>query len=81
MNFLIMPMFFLSGSLFPLNTVPRALKIVAAVNPFAYGVDGMRYAFIGGTSQFGAGADLAVLGTITVLLLALGSYLFSRIQL
>jgi ABC-2 type transport system permease protein len=81
MNFLIMPMFFLSGSLFPLNTVPRALKIVAAVNPFAYGVDGMRVAFIGGASQFGAVADLAVLGTITVLLLGLGSYLFSKIQL
>ncbi len=81
MNFLIMPMFFLSGSLFPLNTVPRALKIVAAVNPFAYGVDGMRVAFIGGASQFGAMADLAVLGTITVVLLALGSYMFSKIQL
>ena len=81
MNFLIMPMFFLSGSLFPLNTVPRALKIVAAVNPFAYGVDGMRVAFIGGVSQFGAVADLAVLGTITALLLGLGSYLFSKIQL
>ena len=81
MNFLIMPLFFLSGALFPLDSVPRALKIVAAVNPFAYGVDGMRVAFIGGHSQFGAAADLAVLATITALLLAAGSYLFSKIQL
>lgn len=81
MNFLIMPMFFLSGALFPLNSVPRALQIVAAVNPFAYGVDGMRVAFSGGPSQFGAAADLAVLATITLLLLGLGSYLFSKIQL
>ncbi len=81
MNFMIMPMFFLSGALFPLMGVPRALQIVAAVNPFAYGVDGMRVAFLGGTAHFGAAADLAVLGTITAVLLALGSYLFSRIQL
>ncbi|HLG99738.1 MAG TPA: ABC transporter permease [Bryobacteraceae bacterium] len=81
MNFLIMPMFFLSGALFPLFGVPRALQIVAAVNPFAYGVDGMRAALIGGTAHFGAAVDLAVLGGITAALLGLGSYLFSRIQL
>ena len=81
MNFLIMPMFFLSGALFPLLGVPRALQIVAAVNPFAYGVDGMRAALIGGAAHFGAAVDLAVLSAITALLLALGSYLFSRIQL
>jgi ABC-2 type transport system permease protein len=81
MNFMIMPLFFLSGALFPLNSVPRALQIVAAVNPFAYGVDGMRVAFIGGPSQFGVAADLGVLAAITLLLLGVGSYLFSRIQL
>ena len=81
MNFLIMPMFFLSGALFPLFGVPRALQIVAAVNPFAYGVDGMRFAFVGGVAHFGAAADLAVLSVITALLLGLGSYLFSKIQL
>ena len=41
----------------------------------------MRAALIGGASHFGAGLDLAVLGIITALLLGLGSYLFSRIQL
>ena len=81
MNFLIMPMFFLSGALFPLFGVPRALQIVAAVNPFAYGVDGMRAALIGGAAHFGAAADLGVLVVITVFLLGLGSYLFSKIQL
>jgi len=63
------------------NGVPRPLQIVAAINPFAYGVDGMRVAFSGGPSHFGAVADLAVLGTITLLLLGLGSFLFSKIQL
>lgn len=81
MNFLIMPLFFLSGALFPLNGVPRALQIVAAVNPFAYGVDGMRVAFGASASQFGAVMDLAVLGAITLLLLGVGGYLFSKIQL
>ncbi len=81
MNFLIMPMFFLSGALFPLNNVPTFLKVIASINPFAYGVDGMRVALIGGASQFGAALDLSVLCAITALLLGLGSYLLGRIQL
>src|SRR5690242_14111542 len=39
MNFMVMPMFFLSGALFPLQSVPRVLKIIAAINPLTYGVD------------------------------------------
>ncbi len=80
MNFLIMPMFFLSGALFPLTNVPRALEIIATVNPLSYGVDGLRLALIG-VGHFGASLDLAVLSGVTVVLLFLGGYLFSRIQL
>lgn len=80
MNFLVMPVFFLSGALFPLSQAPRALALVAAVDPLAYGVDGLRCALIGIT-HFGAATDLAVLATLSAIFLALGSYLFSRIQL
>ena len=81
MNFLIMPMFFLSSALFPLNNVPRALKIVAAVNPFAYGVDGMRAALVGSGSEFGMAVDLGVLFVITAFMLILGARLLARMQL
>jgi ABC-2 type transport system permease protein len=41
-NFSVMPMFLLSGALFPLTDAPYALRAVAAFDPLCYGVDGMR---------------------------------------
>lgn len=80
MNFLVMPIFFLSGALFPLNNVPRALSIVASLDPLSYSVDGLRYALVGGTA-FGVIADLEILAVVTALVLFLGGYVFSKIQI
>jgi ABC-2 type transport system permease protein len=80
MNFLVMPIFFLSGALFPLTNIPRTLEIIATCDPLSYGVDGLRYSLIG-VAHFGPAIDVAVLSTMTALLLILGGYLFSRIQL
>ena len=80
MNFLIMPLFFLSGALFPISGLPKALAIVTSVNPLSYGVDGLR-ATLTGTSHFGLFTDFTVLIIIALILLALGSYLFSKIQI
>jgi ABC-2 type transport system permease protein len=80
MNFLVMPMFFLSGALFPLTSVPRAIEIIATCNPLSYGVDGLRLALIG-VAHFGAATDLAVLSALTAVLVVVGAYLFSKIQL
>jgi ABC-2 type transport system permease protein len=79
MNFLIMPLFFLSGALFPLEGLPKALSILTRLNPLSYGVDGLR-ATISNSGVFGIGIDLAVLGGITLLLLVIGSYTFSKIE-
>jgi ABC-2 type transport system permease protein len=80
MNFLVMPIFFLSGALFPLNGLPKALNILAIVDPLSYGVDGLRSALTG-VAHFGTLTDLGVLGILCVATLGIGSYLFSRIQL
>jgi len=80
MNFIIMPTFFLSGALFPINSLPGIFKIVLAVNPLAYGVDGLRGTLASG-AHYGIGLDFLVLGTVTALLLVIGSYLFSKIQI
>jgi ABC-2 type transport system permease protein len=80
MNFLVMPIFFLSGALFPLQGVPKALDIIAALNPLSYGVDGLRYSFLSSTTTFGMATDLSVLFILTAVLLGVGSYLFERIQ-
>ncbi|PIP15375.1 multidrug ABC transporter permease [Candidatus Roizmanbacteria bacterium CG22_combo_CG10-13_8_21_14_all_35_9] len=79
MNFLVMPMFFLSGALFPLNGLPKTIDVISRLNPLTYGVDGLRTTLTG-ISHFGLGVDFLVLGLITFLILSLGSYLFSRIE-
>jgi ABC-2 type transport system permease protein len=80
MNFLVMPIFFLSGALFPLKGLPKALEVLAALDPLSYGVDGLRSSLIG-VAHFGVGTDLAVLTLITLVTLGVGSHLFSKIQL
>jgi len=79
MNFLVMPMFFLSGALFPLKNVPALLLALATIDPLSYGVDGLRALLIGGP-HFGIATDVAVLLTIAVILLGLASYRFTRIE-
>ncbi len=79
MNFLVMPIFFLSGALYPLNNLPGVLGVVTSLDPLAYGVDGLRAALLG-ISHFGLAADFSVLVLVTVALLFAGSYLFSKIQ-
>src|SRR4051812_17100760 len=80
MNFLVMPIFFLSGALFPLNDLPSVLSVVTRLDPLTYGIDGLRSVLIG-TSQFDAAVSLAVLCGVAVLGLAFGSYSFSKIQI
>jgi len=80
MNFLVMPLFFLSGALFPLNGLPKALTIVASINPLSYGVDGLRDTLTN-VSHFGLFPDLLILSVITGIILVIGSYLFSKIQI
>jgi ABC-2 type transport system permease protein len=81
MNFLVMPLFFLSGAIFPLQKgVPSLLLTIASFDPLSYGVDGLRDT-LSGISHFGLHVDFLVLSLITALLLAVGSYLFSKIQI
>lgn len=47
MNFLIMPMFLLSGAFFPLQGLPVWLKTVVLVNPMGYAVDALRGIILG----------------------------------
>jgi ABC-2 type transport system permease protein len=80
-NFLVMPLFFLSGALFPLNGAPSVLTDIAKFNPLSYGIDGIRTTLSGQVSNFGISTDLIVLLVIVIIFLALGSYLFSKIQI
>ncbi len=80
MNFLVMPLFFLSGALFPLSGLPPVLLGIVTFDPLSYGIDSFRI-LLTGVGSFGIPSDLIVLVGVTIVFLGLGSYSFSRIQI
>jgi ABC-2 type transport system permease protein len=74
-----MPIFFLSGALFPLANLPLALSIITKLVPLAYGVDGLRGALIN-TWHFSLVFDVTLLACIAALFLSAGAYLFTKIE-
>ncbi len=79
MNFLVMPTYFLSGAIFPLADSPKFLQIISQINPLTYGVDALRGIMLG-NGHFGLGLDLLVLSIVTIVLLTIGSYLFTKVE-
>jgi ABC-2 type transport system permease protein len=80
MNFLVMPIFFLSGALYPLANLPKALAVLTRLDPLTYGVDGVRGALIGVT-HFGLAFDALALAGVAVVLLGVGAWRFSKIEI
>lgn len=80
MNFLVMPLFFLSGALFPLANLPILMSFVTRLDPLSYGVDGLR-GVLTGNWHFGATVDLSVLSVMAAVFIGLGAYLFSKIEI
>ena len=80
MNFLIMPLFFLSGALFPISNAPSWMRAIAHVNPLMYGVDGLRGAIPSqmGTPEFPMLVDFGVLFIFSAAMILLGGYLFRK---
>ncbi|HUY93795.1 MAG TPA: ABC transporter permease [Terracidiphilus sp.] len=80
MNFLVMPIFFLSGALFPLNGLGVVMKYVTKADPLAYGIDGMRNVFGSPLAAFDPRIDFLVLAVLGCLLMLFGAYRFSKIE-
>lgn len=83
MNFVIFPVFFLSGSLYPVSHLPTTLKIVALLNPYTYGVDLLKHAVLGALpsglgADFAVSTDITVLAGFTAIALLVSSWRFSR---
>lgn len=79
-NFVVQPLFYLSGAIFPLQNLPTALTTVTHINPFSYGVDGLRFA-LGGTYAFSPWLSFSVLAGVTIVILGFGVWQFNRVQL
>ncbi len=79
MNFIIMPVFFLSGALFPLAGLPTVMYWVVRIDPLSYGVDALRGLLIN-ASHFGLPLDIGVLVVVAAALLSIGAWFFSTIE-
>ena len=75
MNFVVFPIFFLSGALYPVQGLPAVLKPLVYLDPLTYGVDGLRASLLGASAHPPL-LDFAVLSGICAGMVTLGSVLF-----
>jgi ABC-2 type transport system permease protein len=80
MNFVVFPIFGLSGALFPISSLPAWMGPVTLLDPLTYGVEGIRYGLTG-VSQINPLVCGAVIGSFTVVMTILGAFLFRKIRL
>ncbi|MDH4099715.1 MAG: ABC transporter permease [Nitrospirota bacterium] len=84
MNFLVMPMFFLSGAIYPIKVLPEWLKMVAMVNPLTYGVDALKNIMLTGdpsspfSPDFPLWVDISVMVVIAASMTGLAAYSFRQ---
>ncbi|HTS43087.1 MAG TPA: ABC transporter permease [Puia sp.] len=78
-NFLVVPLFFLSGSMYPLDNIPGVMKVIASLNPLSYAVDAIRITLIN-QSHFGLPIDFAVMLGTLIVLIGFSIYRFRRIE-
>src|ERR671919_883629 len=78
-SFVVFPLFFLSGALFPLDNLPEWLSVLTAADPATYGVDALRNLMLG-TGSYGVELDFAILVGYTAALGAFGVYSFGKMK-
>lgn len=80
MNFLMMPLFFLSGALFPLDGLPKILTWITRFNPVTYCVDALRHTLLESAAHFSFALDIGVMVGVAILFLGIGTWFFNRIE-
>jgi ABC-2 type transport system permease protein len=78
-SFLVFPLFFLSGALFPIDNLPSWLRAFTTLNQVTYAVDGIRGVMLG-MSTFPVMMDFGVLLGFAVVMIVIGSIAFSRMK-
>lgn len=77
---LMLPLFFASNALYPIQLMPGWLRLIARVNPLSYSVDALRALMLkSGASNFGLGVDFGVLLAVTLALVIIGARLYPRV--
>ncbi len=86
MNFLVMPMFFLSGAMFPIRNVPPWMETLMRADPLTYGVDALRHIMYAESPakefmvQFPLSTDLAVVTAVSLVFIIAGTLAFNRTE-
>jgi ABC-2 type transport system permease protein len=80
MNFVIFPIFGLSGALFPISSLPSWIAPIILIDPLTYGVEGIRYGLTG-VSQINPVVCLAVIGGFSLVMTVIGAFLFRKIKI
>lgn len=80
MNFIVMPMFFLSGAMYPVQKLPEVLKIIAKINPLTFGIDALKHSIFrkAQVSDFSLLADISVLIAFSIVFVVVASLSFER---
>jgi ABC-2 type transport system permease protein len=85
-TFVNLPLFFLSGALFPLKggSLPAWLTDVAAWNPLTYGVDALRHVMLGGAwtplQIQSLWVDLGAVALFDGIMVVVGTWAFTRMK-
>ncbi|MHB8859912.1 MAG: ABC transporter permease [Thermoleophilia bacterium] len=79
MNFIMMPMFFISGAMFPLANAPGWMDALSKIDPLTYGVDALRsIMLVDVPSRYAFSTDIAVIALLSVVMVAIAVTTFSR---
>jgi ABC-2 type transport system permease protein len=81
MNFLVMPMLFLSGAMYPVSAMPPALRHLSQVNPLTYGIDAFKHALLLNATpplgpEFPISLDLFIVAAVSVIMITLAALSF-----
>lgn len=81
-SFINLPLFFLSGALFQVQSLPDWMQIISKANPLTYGVDALRTIILGGAWQplQPLYVNLAVVGVFDVVMIVIGTWAFTRMK-
>ncbi len=80
MNFLLLPMFFLSGAMFPTDRgLPIWMNALVHIDPLSYGVDALREILVG-MGRFSLFLDLGVIILFGTVMLSVGAYYFEKTE-
>jgi ABC-2 type transport system permease protein len=83
MNFLVMPMLFLSGAMYPVTAMPNVLRHITILNPLTYGIDALKHVLLRDSvppmgHEFPLALDIFIVSTLSAIMLALAALSFSN---